>query len=136
MTPVAIIQPFAAPGPAFEVAKRPSETTLRPVEPVARARPRHDQPAEALAGHRRGAESFQGHGDRRRAVTQPFRPARPQSDGFLAQAIAQNQDGQPGAERAAGPLPGALARGNEAYRRAGAEPALYADEPAFYRVLA
>ena len=134
MIPVAIIQPFASPGPALEFAQRPSEATLRPVEPVARARPRYDDhPAEALAGQRRGAEPFQGHAERRRSVPALYWPARPQSDGFLAQAIAQNQAGVDPSTRVSPETP---ARGSEAYRRAGAEPALYADEPAIYRIVA
>ena len=136
MIPAAIIQPFASHGPALEFAERPSEAVLRPVEPVTRARPRPDHQAEALAGQRRGAEPFQGHAERRRSVPATYWPARPQSDGFLAQVIAQSQTDPAGADPATRLSPETPARGSEAYRRAGAEPALYADEPAIYRIVA
>lgn len=134
MTPTAIAYPLVTPALPSGSAQRPLPPELRPVEPTARVRPWLGglEPGRDAAPEPR-ADSYR---DRRRSLPAGFRPARPQPGAFLAQALVQQA--APGtASETADWNPGeAAARGSEAYRRAGAEPALFSQEPAFYRILA
>jgi hypothetical protein len=153
MTPTVIAVPLAVPAHANETARPAAPPDLRPVEGSARGRWRYGDARPAEFRETRPESSLERPFDRRRPQPERFQPPRPQPGGFLAQVLGQQALDGLGGEAARGAaesgaaagvrgdgafrlLPDAAARGSEAYRRAGAEPALYSEEPAFYRILA
>ena len=64
----------------------------------------------------------------------PVRGAGMASTGFVAQLLAQGLADSAGPALGRDLLGGNAAHGNEAYRRAGGEPAIFGEEPAYFRV--
>ena len=134
MSPTVTIFPPASSTIPPEAFNRPAEPTrLRPVEPVARVHPQRDRASlGAFSAFREQQTS--GAPAERRLPTPTFRPARPSSDSFFAQIMSQASDAQRSEPR---PLAAdAPARGAEAYRRAGAEPAFLSQDPELFRIVA
>ena len=121
--------------PPPEAQNRPAEPSrLRPVEPVTRVHPQ--QRRSSLGAFLANREQATGDlGLRRLPIPAPtFKPARPSSDGFFAQVMSQAVDGH-GNDRKT-PAADASARGTEAYRKAGAEPAFLSEAPEYFRIVA
>ena len=134
MTPTATAQPIILPGLPSELVQRTAESEIRPVDASTRAKARRSYASLELNRAAQEEQAPPQNFERRRANLVRFEPARPQPGGFLAQSLGQSRDDA--ADSAFHLLPDAAARGTEAYRRAGAEPVLYSDEPSFYRILA
>ena len=124
----------AAPGPMGEQAFRRISAAQRipPAREDARAchwrpNPRDSEPSQERDN--REVRQFVVHSDFG-GLPQPFAGAGIASSHFLVQVLGQRSS-------AAGPLThhrGGVALGSEAYRRAGAEPPHYSEQPAFFRV--
>lgn len=114
---------------------RPAEPSrLRPVEPIARVQPQQQRSSLGTFSAHRDQSAGTTSGRHRPLPVPTFRPARPSSDGFFAQIMSQAADGQH--EQKLPLSADASARGNEAYRKAGAEPAVLSQEPEIFRIVA
>ena len=136
MSPTVTIFPPASSTVPPEAFNRPAEPTrLRPVEPVARVHPQRQRGSLGAFSAFREQQTSGASAERRLPQPTPsFQPARPSSDGFFAQIMSQASDAQRAESR---PLAAdAPARGAEAYRRAGAEPAFLSQDPELFRIVA
>lgn len=101
------------------------------------AEARHEQPREepdTQAAERRAEQSRAASAE---ILRFPVRGAGMAATGFVAQLLAQGLGNGVGPALSLDPPGGAggnAALGNEAYRRAGGEPAIYGEEPAYFRV--
>ncbi len=140
MSPTVTIFPPASSTLPPDMMNRAAEPVrLRPVEPVPRVQPQQQHSAfttesgtteSGPRGQARGA--FEG--ARAPQPAPAFRPAKPSSDGFFAQLMSQAAEGARDDLQA--PAADSSARGHEAYRRAGAQPALPSEAPELFRIVA
>ena len=127
--------PAIVPGPGTKPTLRPGATALVPLQPARGAALPEGPLAERFEVQRAGAEARRGFGrdagpllEERRGETgfvlaPRGAPVQRGNSGLVAQVYAQRSDAGPEAQIQA------LAQGNEAYRKAGAEPSLRS-EPA------
>ena len=103
---------------------------------------RRDAPRGDSESHGTDSQAAKARADRARAasaeiLTFPTRGVGMASTGFVAQLIAQGLADDAGSAPSIA-LPGDPARqaaiGNDAYRRAGGEPAIYGEQPTYFRV--
>ena len=135
MSPTVTIFPPASSTLPPDMMNRAAEPVrLRPVEPVPRVQPQQQRSAFSTETASRDQARGAFEGNRSPQPAPSFRPAKPSSDGFFAQLMSQAAEGAQDDRQA--PAADSSARGHEAYRRAGAQPALPSEAPELFRIVA